>query len=436
VKSIRRFILFQKVLSFLLIISIASALGFTYLKIFVQPPFGPLGILLLSLLILFSIFLIFSLYLYKLGRKQTLAKIWMSFFALFFTYFIAELTLSLLFVNRLSPKIIPDQYRHHKLATNSRWKIQTKEYRYVETVNHLGLRGRDIQLDFAHHNFRILMLGDSFTMGKGVADDKTFSAILETSLRQKNKNVEVLNGGVDSYSPILSYFQLTVDLKDLHPDLVVLNLDMSDLVQEAVYRKNAIYNAQGEILRIEGRRRLTLRIKHWIDHHLYLSRFIIFNLNKPSEREEILLDEVIDQANKELLRHTLAEDTQDRTAQWNNIFDSILKMKSYCDAQKIEFLLTIYPWGHQVSDKEWAAGRSAFLPKKFHVSDRSVQRVVIFSENNNVQLLNLFPAFRSYKGKSHLYYTYDMHWTEAGHQLAAHEFEKWLNDSSQRRKRF
>lgn len=348
----------------------------------------------------------------------------MSFFAIFLSCFIAELTLSLVFVKRLSPLIIADPYRHHKLAPNIISEINSNEYQYVERVNNLGLRGRDVQLNSAHTNFRILMLGDSFTMGKGVADDKTFSAILEKSMT----NVEVLNGGVDSYAPILSYLQLRGDLKNLQTDLVVLNFDMSDLVQESEYRKIAIYDERGEILKIDGRRRFTLRIKDWINRNLYITRFILFNLNKSSKNTELTLESVTAQADQEILKHTLAADAQDRTEQWKNVFASILKIKNYCDQHHIEFLLTIYPWGHQVSDKEWVAGRSVFLPEKFHVSDRSLERVEVFSRNNNVQMLNLFSAFRSYKGNSRLYYNHDMHWTEAGHKLVAHELEKWFGD--------
>lgn len=352
----------------------------------------------------------------------------MSFFAIFITYFVAELTLSLLFVQRLSPRIIPDQYRHHKLAPNTSAKFETNEYRYFQRVNNLGLRGHDVELHPDQDTFRILMLGDSFTMGKGVADDKTFSALLEASLKQQNKNVEVLNGGVDSYAPILSYLQLRGDLKNLQTDLVVLNFDMSDLVQESEYRKIAIYDERGEILKIDGRRRFTLRIKDWINRNLYITRFILFNLNKSSKNTELTLESVTAQADQEILKHTLAADAQDRTEQWKNVFASILKIKNYCDQHHIEFLLTIYPWGHQVSDKEWVAGRSVFLPEKFHVSDRSLERVEVFSRNNNVQMLNLFSAFRSYKGNSKLYYNHDMHWTEAGHKLVAHELEKWFGD--------
>ena len=83
------------------------------------------------------------------------------------------------------------------------------------------------------------MLGDSFTMGKGVEDDSTFSAMLDRSMSAGDQSVEVLNAGVDSYSPLLAYLRITKTLPDLDPDLVVLNFDMSDLVQDAFYRSGA-----------------------------------------------------------------------------------------------------------------------------------------------------------------------------------------------------
>ena len=100
--------------------------------------------------------------------------------------------------------------------------------------------------------YRIITLGDSFTMGKGVEDDQTFSFRLQELLSDelgrceaKVDRIEVLNAGVDSYSPLLSYLYLSRELVSLDPDLVIFNLDNSDLVQEAAYRSVALRNDNG-----------------------------------------------------------------------------------------------------------------------------------------------------------------------------------------------
>ena len=99
-----------------------------------------------------------------------------------------------------------------------------------------------------------------------MSDDHTFSFLLEEFLNGKNtthkgKNFEVLNAGVNSYTPILSFIQLKTIARQLEPDLVVLNLDMGDLIQEVAYRNAATYGADGEITGVDGRKKAVKKIR-------------------------------------------------------------------------------------------------------------------------------------------------------------------------------
>jgi hypothetical protein len=281
------------------------------------------------------------------------------------------------------------------------------------------------------------MLGDSFTMGKGVEDDHTFSVRLEEYLNQRRATcdadtIEVLNAGVDSYAPILSFIQLTRDLGQLEPDMVVLNLDVSDLVQETVYRKQAVYGSNGELVGVPGgtgKMSLNERIRAWTERNLYLTRLLMVYTNKLFDYRDFTFRHLVTQANFEIAKHTLTEDTDQREEQWQNIFDSVQKIKKYCDDKAIKFLLTIYPWGHQVNETEWMPGRYNFISEKATVSDKSVLKIQEFSVNNSIQLLNLFPLFRSYKGKPFLYFSYDNHLTPAGHRLMANGIAQYLIDN-------
>ena len=336
--------------------------------------------------------------------------------------------------------MIPDQFLHHKLEPSTYWELRTREYDYVQRVNTIGLRGSDIQLRKKPDTYRILMLGDSFTMGRGVSDDHTFSALLEESLNGKTrtldgKNFEVLNAGVDSYTPLLSFIQLTKIASPLEPDLVVLNLDMSDLLQEVGYRNAATLGADGEIAGVDGREEEVEKegfspataVRHWVDQNLYVTRLILFYLDEWAEdSDESTIRNTVVLANPELLRHTLSEDEADRREQWQNIFDSILKIKKYCEDEDMSFLLTLYPWGHQVNETEWVPGRRRFIPDGAVVSDKSVHRVEDFAATVNIEVLSVFPAFRSYDGESPLYFKYDPHWTATGHKLMAREFERFI----------
>jgi len=276
------------------------------------------------------------------------------------------------------------------------------------------------------------MLGDSFTDGRAVRDDETFSAILERRLNDNGarpgRTVQVLNAGVNSYSPILSFLQVDRQLPPLDPDLIVLNFDMSDLVQESLYRANATYAANGELLGIDGRVAFegpfTGKVRRFITRHFYLTRLGVNKLEPPPTGPEPgSLEYWISRADPALLQHTLASDTVNRIAQWEDVFDSILRIKQYGDEAGSGFLLTTYPWGHQVSDEEWGRGRELFLPEEFVVSDRSVRALEEFSAEYGIDFLNTFAGFRAYQGEERLYFDLDMHWTAAGHRLMAHQLE-------------
>lgn len=396
--------------------------------------FGAAPIFAIFVLVCLFLFSFISLILYQKNKRQAIANMWLSVASLFLTYLIVDLGMGFFFIPRLSSLLIPDQFVHHKIPPNTYIKIENSEFNYIQRSNNVGLRGPDIQLTEKPGAYRILMLGDSFTMGEGVNDDLTFSALLEESLNGKNgtingKNFEVLNAGVDSYCPILSFIQLTKIAPTLEPDLVVLNLDMTDLIQEIAYRNVATFGPDGDITGVVGRKYFSPNtlVRKLADNYLYMTRLIIAYLDKwTHESNKITIRNTVILANREILAHTLSGDKTDRGEQWQNIFNSIMKIKRYCDDDNINFLLTIYPIGHQVNEREWVTGRSLFIPEGSLISDKSVHVIEDFAVANNIELLNVFPAFRSYKGAAPLYFSYNMHWTATGHKMMARELERFI----------
>ncbi len=372
------------------------------------------------------------------GQKTSfLSKIGLATASALLTYLVSDLLAGAVFIRPLSPATVPDPIAHHVTVPDTHSRIATSEFDYVQRANNLGLRGKDVDPTKPSGTYRILMLGDSFTQGKGVGDDDTFSNLLEQRLNAEppaGMQFEVLNAGTDSYTPVLSFLQLAHRLGRLEPDLVVLNFDMSDLVQEQAYRSIASFGPNGEVLAVaalplsapEAAASPLYALRVWIDHHLYLTSWLVGRFAAPPEALELTVDNVVRRRNRRLLLHTLGWDREDRSKQWRDVFDSIRGIKGYCDRRGIEFLLTTYPWGHQVSDHEWAAGHTWINPKGAPISDRSVHRLEAFAADEGIGFLNLFPAFRAYRGKDLLYYREDMHWTPAGHDLMAREFERYL----------
>jgi len=77
-------------------------------------------------------------------------------------------------------------------------------------------------------SLRIVALGDSTTFGLGVEDEKTWPAVLETLLRARGIDVDVVNAGVPGYTSFQGRrFMLKSGLA-LEPDLVIVTFGFND----------------------------------------------------------------------------------------------------------------------------------------------------------------------------------------------------------------
>lgn len=146
-----------------------------------------------------------------------------------------------------------DDLLNHSHTPNKICRSVTPEWNVIYSINSQGLRDKERSFEKPANIFRILMLGDSFTEGWGVAQNKTFSAVLEEKLNTLGKGrFEVINMGVGSYSPLLEYLQLkNVGLK-FQPDLVILNFDYTDFVDDGNYETLANYDVNHNPVSVTG----------------------------------------------------------------------------------------------------------------------------------------------------------------------------------------
>lgn len=425
----RRFVLALVVLS-----GVALA-AMVYHQLFVERSFGPAALVAACVLGFVFLSLLVTWLLMATRHRDTVGKLWLGVVSTVVAYVVIDVVAGWLLIEPLSPPLVPDEYRHHRLVPDSRAEFRQQDFAYVQRVNNLGLRGADTTKEKPAGTYRIVMLGDSFTMGKGVEDDETFSVLLQQSLRQKlqqcnGRQVEVLNAGVDSYAPVLSFIQLKRDLTPLQPDLVFLNLDVSDLTQESAYRRQAVRDDHGEIVAVpqrSGTKSTFDRIRDWTGRNLFFTRLALFYVNRAMGHREITVRNVVMEADPEIVAHTLAGDAIDRRQQWLDIFDSISRIRAHAEQHGMQFVLTVYPWPHQLSDSEWVPGRDVFMPRGARPSDKSLNTIRELAAANGIELLDLYPAFRAQAGAEPLYFRHDMHFTAAGHRAMEQGFEDYLS---------
>jgi lysophospholipase L1-like esterase len=99
------------------------------------------------------------------------------------------------------------------------------------SINSLGMRGPERQLDKSAGTFRIVGLGDSVMFGWGVAEEETYLAIFERTLRARfpERRFEVWNLAVPGYNSVQEVENFAEQADRLDPNLVLIGWVGNDM---------------------------------------------------------------------------------------------------------------------------------------------------------------------------------------------------------------
>ncbi|MCA9057874.1 MAG: SGNH/GDSL hydrolase family protein [Planctomycetaceae bacterium] len=114
----------------------------------------------------------------------------------------------------------------------------------VKTEIHApGYRGEAVQVPKPAGVYRGVLLGDETVFGPAIPDDRTLAAWLQQLLRKSaGTHIEVVNAGLPGSCPLLAWLHYQQQLRSLQPDLVILHFDMSDVADDADYRRYLVLN--------------------------------------------------------------------------------------------------------------------------------------------------------------------------------------------------
>ncbi len=105
----------------------------------------------------------------------------------------------------------------------------------VET-NARGHRDETVEREAPEGTLRILVLGDSISFGHGVKAEESWPELLEEHLCQSGRPVEVINTAAPGNGPMQELHDLRRN-RSLHPDLVVLQITLNDVVEPYLFLK-------------------------------------------------------------------------------------------------------------------------------------------------------------------------------------------------------
>lgn len=149
---------------------------------------------------------------------------------------------------------IPDDVLNHRWASNVSIFYPFHGFEYRLITNAQGwIEERDVAVEKPPGTVRIFFIGDSNVQGLVNRDDKMVE-IVESQLNERDPTIEqrfeVINTGTTSYSMLLYYLLIKTVILDYDPDLVVINVDMTDVANDSHYRRLALVDESGELIAV------------------------------------------------------------------------------------------------------------------------------------------------------------------------------------------
>lgn len=131
---------------------------------------------------------------------------------------------------------------------------------YTHTYNaQAWIEGHDIKRAKPPGTFRIFYLGDSYTEGT-CPMEQSVPRRVESALRpyfaKRNLALEVVNTGTSSYAPSLYYLVLK-EILPYEPDLIMIDVDLTDVFDDSLYRTSAQFDAAGDLIAVRPEGPLT-----------------------------------------------------------------------------------------------------------------------------------------------------------------------------------
>ncbi|MDD5195495.1 MAG: hypothetical protein PHQ96_07490 [Candidatus Omnitrophica bacterium] len=333
--------------------------------------------------------------------------------------------------------IVPDARLNHKWRPHSK-KNQTELAKanpefskpYLHVYNKQGwLEKYDVQLKKPVNTYRIFYVGDSFIEGTLPMEQSVPSRVenyLNDKFATSGKKFEVINTGTSSYSPVIYYILIRYIISQYSPDLIVVNVDMTDNFDDYVYRPNLIVDSEGNpfvctpINVFKSTDYVWARLSFWNKMQLFLFdssslyRFIYKICNKTKNSN--IANRPIQKGSKDNVnKYTWVENNWNQKTERDVQFtmDILERIAKYCKNNRIKLLFTSSPHYNQLIFRENGQRVWSIRP---HQEIRNIAQKAGIPYLDSVGFLE--PYIKNSK-QSEYYYKNNMHYNPRGYKLWA-----------------
>ncbi len=363
-------------------------------------------------------------------------------------------------------------------APNFTEKKKNIDFEHSIVTNSKGIRYTEIPLKKdASKEFRVAVIGDSFTEGLGVEAEDTFSARLEKKFSGSSKQVRFINFGLIGAGPAEEARLLQFRALQYEPDLVLLVLYANDVTDAEPMSQADLESGEGWLVPRKTMKRPEHRRSEILLHKLFPRiHTMVAGIKKKQEAKKakdflggtvrqarrqgiseekieawkkIVPDEIVEQANHlqfdgylysdGLLRPSYlvesldieGEKTEER---WRTTSFILSKMASICKERNIPVTVVYAPSPVQSDPSYISPSKDAGMTfrEEWLTGECELQkRFSSWAQENGLPYFDLTGPIREAarsEPAGALHFKHDPHWTPKGHEYVASAIAGWLRE--------
>jgi GDSL-like Lipase/Acylhydrolase family len=286
-------------------------------------------------------------------------------------------------------------------------------------ANSQGLRDVEVSLRKPPGVFRILVLGDSFTVGANVRQEEAYPKVLEKRLKSVyGPRIEVVNAGVGGWDPFQYAQYFSHYGYKFEPDLVLVGFFVgNDTFDDKTSVEQSNMAILGHTVRPEVAARRFINLEVFLYDHSNLARLLL-------NRGPVVSDSFVRKRCDDFTEQYLAIQrarlpnhlryNRERRHSALNAVDQIRRIKDLA-GEPVPVIVALLPDENQVNPALQSRVVNATSLSDYDFEMPQSMLVEMFREIG-VATIDLLPAVRA---DSRCLYMNDTHWTPEGQALAA-----------------
>lgn len=337
----------------------------------------------------------------------------------------------------MSTLLVPEEKRVEFNETRG-WANKTsqtipskgREFDVDVDFNSLGMRGPEVS-EKAPGTTRILMVGDSFTMGWSVEDKDLFLRVLESGLVADGHKVEILNGGTEGYATDQELLWLEEVGAKLKPDYVVLLPYVNDVYWNLTDKYAHRVKCRFEVTADGGVRRVTSTLPRgeepgWFKRHTSIGNmaymFSIVGEQAPHKQGGNPLESMA----------LLSSPPQKIQEAWK-ITDALVgEFSKRVRAMGAKPVAMLVPNKWEIdAEAPIASLQLASYSKSDLAPSKPTDHFKATCEAAGFDVIDPRPALKARHAEGPVYFTHDWHWNEDGNRVVAAELLGYFQGADQ-----